>query len=76
MIYLGHKTTTSFDPPTQERLVTKARERWQAEGHFQWTASLPLQGASEESASTFDSDEEMSTHLENYKLWDGTSKVF
>jgi hypothetical protein len=73
MIYLGHKTAITFDPPTQERLITKAHERWQVQGHFQWMAPVPFRGRSGDSDSkgtgTSNGDEEGSTRLGVDNVW-------
>jgi hypothetical protein len=80
MIYLGHKTTTTFDPPTQEHLITKAHERWQTQGHFQWMTPVPFRGTSgdsdSKSASTSNSGEERSTPLGDYKVWNDALEEF
>ncbi|KAN0122932.1 hypothetical protein V8E51_001258 [Hyaloscypha variabilis] len=70
MIYLSQKTRTTFDPPTQEHLITKAHERWQAQGHFQWKTSVQFQETSRDAdskfASTSNSGEEKATSLTDH----------
>jgi len=72
MIYLSQKTRTTFDPPTQEHLITKAHERWQAQGHFQWKTSVQFQetyrDADSKFASTSNSGEERATSLTDHNL--------
>lgn len=80
MIYLGHKTTITFDPPTQEHLITKAHERWQAQGHFQWMTPVPFRGRSGDSDSkctrTSNSSEERSTRLGDSEVWNDALEEF
>jgi hypothetical protein len=80
MIYLGHKTTITFDPPTQEHLITKAHERWQAQGHFQWMTPVPFRGRSGDSDSkctrTSNSSEERSTRFGDSEVWNDALEEF